>query len=232
MKRIIGAGTASLKGKPTELLERSMRAPLSSFGKCARQCLRTSRVARISTRSELSMSQLDEQRLLDTRGAISNATELRAPDQSFAWCDAEEGSRAHEELPRYVGDGIDQAWSNHWLPQMKTLGNLVAKVLGVDPGTVIMNQNVSTVQAVVASCFDWSQKRNKVVYSELEFSTVHYVWQAQARRGARVIIWKSDDGMTPPSRTAFRRYRRRNAICPAQPCAFSFEHAARPEGDS
>lgn len=100
-------------------------------------------------------------------------------------------------LDTWENDSIE-AWSHHWLPQMKVLGDTIARVLGVDAGTVTMNQNVSTVQAVLASCFDWSQKRNKIVYSELEFSTVHYVWNAQKRRGARVNILKSDDGMTVP----------------------------------
>ena len=36
------------------------------------------------------------------------------------------------------------------------------------------------------------------MYDDLNFSTVHYVWQAQARRGAEVVVVKSEDGIHPP----------------------------------
>jgi len=57
------------------------------------------------------------------------------------------------------------------------------------------------VQAVVASCFNFDGKsfegRKKIVYDDVNFSTVHYVWQEQARRGAEVVVVKSD-GINPP----------------------------------
>jgi kynureninase len=36
------------------------------------------------------------------------------------------------------------------------------------------------------------------VYDELNFPTVHYVWQAQARRGAEVVVVKAGGGGRPP----------------------------------
>src|SRR5690242_14767001 len=76
--------------------------------------------------------------------------------------------RAREYLDRWETDSIE-AW-HEWLPFVRAMGDRVAKILGVAPGTVIMNQNVSTVQAIVASCFDFQGPRRKVVYSELNFS--------------------------------------------------------------
>ena len=40
--------------------------------------------------------------------------------------------------------------------------------------------------------------RNKIVYDDLNFSTVHYVWQEQPRRGAELVLVKSKDGIHPP----------------------------------
>ena len=51
-----------------------------------------------------------------------------------------------------------------------------------------MNQNVSTIMAVLASCFDYTPERNKVVYESLMFPTVSYVWQAEQRRGAKCVL--------------------------------------------
>jgi kynureninase len=50
--------------------------------------------------------------------------------------------------------------------------------------------------AVVASCFEYTPERNKVVYEALQFPTVSYVWQAEQRRGAQCVLVPSKDGMT------------------------------------
>ncbi len=92
---------------------------------------------------------------------------------------------------------------HEWLPAVRSLADLIAKVIGVDAGTIAMLPNVSTVQAVVASCFTFddktgSSRRNKIVYDDLNFSTVHYVWQEQQRRGAELCLVKSRDGIHAP----------------------------------
>src|SRR6185503_15412643 len=63
-------------------------------------------------------------------------------------------------------------------------------------GSVIMHTNVSTIQAVLASCFDYTPARNKIVYEALQFPTVSYVWQAEERRGAKCELVPSNDGIT------------------------------------
>ena len=50
----------------------------------------------------------------------------------------------------------------------------------------------------MASCFDFSGKRNKVVYSDMNFPSVMYFWEAQRAYGARVHMVKTDDGITVP----------------------------------
>lgn len=110
---------------------------------------------------------------------------------------------ANQFLDEWENDSIN-AWHT-WLPAVRSLGDLVAGVLGVAPGTVAMLPNVSTVQSFVASCFAFPltsgrfEGRNKIVYDDVNFSTVHYVWQEQQRRGAEVVVVKSKDGIHPPT---------------------------------
>jgi kynureninase len=105
--------------------------------------------------------------------------------------------RAAEDLAEFarlwVERGIN-AWSE-WLPEVERAAERIGRIIGAPTGTVIMATNVSTVQAVVASCIDY-RERPKVVYTELNFPSVSYVWKAEERRGAEVHVVPSDDGMT------------------------------------
>src|SRR5881394_4627537 len=78
------------------------------------------------------------------------------------------------------------------------VGYQIGALMNAPKGSVSTHQNVTTCQAVVASCFDFSGKRNKVVYSDLNFPSVMYFWEAQRAYGARVHMVKTDDGVTVP----------------------------------
>jgi len=121
--------------------------------------------------------------------------------------------RAKEFLDLWDEQGI-VAW-NTWLPYVTKLGDLVGSVIGADPGTIVMNQNVSTVQWIVSSCLDFKGPRRRVVYSDLNFHTVNYVWQEQARRrGAELVIVPSKDGIHPPTEEILAAIDERTAIVP------------------
>jgi len=92
-----------------------------------------------------------------------------------------------------------RAWAEGWWDMPVTVGDQVARIIGADPRTVVMHQNVSICQSLILSCFDPTPQRNKVVYSELNFPTVMYVYEAHARNGnLRIETVKSDDGTTIP----------------------------------
>jgi len=92
-----------------------------------------------------------------------------------------------------------RAWAEGWWEMPLKLGDEVGRIIGAPPGTVAMHQNVSVCQSVILSCFEPDQKRNKIVYSELEFPSVAYVYDAHAREGKfRVHRVPSDDGITAP----------------------------------
>ncbi|HEX8475339.1 MAG TPA: aminotransferase class V-fold PLP-dependent enzyme [Pyrinomonadaceae bacterium] len=112
---------------------------------------------------------------------------------------------AYESMQAYAEQWATRgvrAWAEGWWEMPLTLGDEVGRIIGADAGTVVMHQNVSVCQSLIISCFDIDArktKRNKVVYSELEFPSVKYVYEAHARDGRfRIVKVKSDDGTTVP----------------------------------
>lgn len=92
-----------------------------------------------------------------------------------------------------------RAWEERWWMLAAQVGEQIGGLMNAAPRSVATFQNVTTCQAVVASCFDFSGKRNKVVYSDLNFPSVMYFWEAQRSRGARVHMVKTEDGIHVPA---------------------------------
>jgi kynureninase len=106
--------------------------------------------------------------------------------------------RLHEYAETWATRGV-RAWAEGWWDMPVTLGNEVGRIIGADPGSVVMHQNVSICQSLILSCFEPTPKRNKIVYSELNFPSVMYVYEAHARNNRlRIETVKSDNGITVP----------------------------------
>lgn len=104
----------------------------------------------------------------------------------------------HDYAETWATRGV-RAWAEGWWNMPLTVGNEVGRIIGAEPGTVVMHQNVSICQSLILSCFEPTPKRNKIVYSELNFPSVMYVYEAHARNGdLRIEAVKSDDGITVP----------------------------------
>ncbi len=91
-----------------------------------------------------------------------------------------------------------RAWEEGWWEMPVTVGDLIGSLIGAGQGEVVMHQNVSICQWIVASCFDWRGKRNKVVTDGLNFPSNDYIHYGLERQGARVLSVASPDGMTMP----------------------------------
>jgi kynureninase len=113
-------------------------------------------------------------------------------------------------MPRGVYDSVHsfcdlwatrgvRAWEEQWWMMAREVGDEIGAIMNAPSGSVSVHLNVTSCQAVVASCFDFSGKRNKVVYSDMNFPSVMYFWEAQRSRGARVQMVKTDDGVHVPS---------------------------------
>jgi kynureninase len=88
-----------------------------------------------------------------------------------------------------------EAWEA-WLPAIAGVADGIGALIGAPAGSVSLAPNVSLLQAALASALDWSGERNEVVFEDLQFPSVTYVWKAWERFGARVVRVPSDDGRT------------------------------------
>jgi len=91
-----------------------------------------------------------------------------------------------------------RAWAEGWWEMPVTTGNLIASIIGANPGEVVMHQNVSVSTSLVLSSFQYREPRNRIVYVDVEFPTVIYVLEAQRKRGAEVHCVHSSDGLHVP----------------------------------
>lgn len=106
--------------------------------------------------------------------------------------------KLHEYADAWATRGV-RAWAEGWWDMPVTIGDEIGRIIGADPGSVVMHQNVSICQSLILSCFEPTPERNKIVYSELNFPSVMYVYEAHARTGKlRIETVKSDDGITVP----------------------------------
>ena len=92
-----------------------------------------------------------------------------------------------------------RAWEERWWMLALEVGNEIGSLMNAPENSVSVHQNVTTCQAVIASCFDFKGPRNKVVYSDMNFPSIMYFWEAQQKIGARVHMVKTDDGVTVPT---------------------------------
>lgn len=86
-----------------------------------------------------------------------------------------------------------RAWYEGWWEIGRETGNLLAPILGVETNTISMHQNVTVAQGVVGSCFTYDGPRRKIVMSELEFPSNHYLFEGFRRYGAEIVYVPSGD---------------------------------------
>jgi kynureninase len=109
-------------------------------------------------------------------------------------------------MPRRVYDRMEQyaevwatrgvrAWPEGWWDMPVDVGNHIGRIIGAGPGEVTMHQNVTIAEAIVASCFEFSPPRNRVVFTDMNFPSVAYLYEAQRSRGAEVVKVRSEDGI-------------------------------------
>jgi kynureninase len=92
-----------------------------------------------------------------------------------------------------------RAWEEGWWMMPKTVGDLVGRIIGAGPGEVVMHQNVSICQSIIASCLDFAgARRNKIVSESLNFPSNLYIYHALESQGARLVTVASDDSVTVP----------------------------------
>jgi kynureninase len=86
-----------------------------------------------------------------------------------------------------------RAWEEGWWEMAVNVGDKIAPLIGAGTGEISLHQNVTLIQAVITSCFDFRGPRNKVVMTDLEFPSIQYFYHEQRRNGARVELVASEE---------------------------------------
>ncbi len=128
-------------------------------------------------------------------------------------------------MPRAVHDDVAtfarewgtrgvRAWSEGWWELPVTTGDLLAPLLGVQPGSIAMHQNVSVAMALFLSAIDYPAERNRIVYTELNFPNVMYLLHGEERKGAEIVTVPSDDGIGVPTERLLAAIDERTRLVP------------------
>jgi kynureninase len=108
-----------------------------------------------------------------------------------------------------------RAWSEAWWDLPIAAGDTIAPLIGARPGEVSMHANISLLQAILISCFDFRKKRNRIVLTDLEFPSVLYVYERFAKQqGARIQIIRSEDGISIPTEKLLAAIDERTMLVP------------------
>ena len=108
-----------------------------------------------------------------------------------------------------------RAWAEAWWSLAGEVGDEIGSLFGAPAGTVSMHQNVTLAEAVVISCFDWSGPRNKVVYTDMNFPSVQYLYDGFARSlGADIHVVESPDGIGVPTEMLLEAIDERTLLVP------------------
>jgi selenocysteine lyase/cysteine desulfurase len=85
-----------------------------------------------------------------------------------------------------------------WVTKNESVRALVAQLLHATSDEIAVTASVSAGLNALASAFDFSGARNKVVVSDFEFPTNAQIWHAQEPRGAQVVhVPRTADGYIP-----------------------------------
>jgi kynureninase len=104
----------------------------------------------------------------------------------------------YDEMRAYAdlwGSRGVRAWEEGWWEMAVNVGDQIAPLIGAVRGEISLHQNVTLIQAVISSCFDFRGPRNKVVMTDLEFPSVQYFYHEQRRNGARIELVPSNDSV-------------------------------------
>jgi kynureninase len=107
--------------------------------------------------------------------------------------------RMHQYAETWATKGVS-AWEESWWDMALHTGNVIAPLIGAGDNQLTMHPNITTIHAVVYSCFNDPELRTGrdiIVGEKLHFPSVLYVTGNWAKRnGCSLRLVHSDDGIT------------------------------------
>ena len=131
--------------------------------------------------------------------------------------------RVYDEMHAYAESWATRgvrAWEEGWWEMAVRAGDKVGAIVGAKPGEISLHQNVTITQAVIASAFDFSGPRNKVVMVDMEFPSIQYFYHEQQKFGARVETIASEDGIHFPTEKFLAAIDRHTLLVPVSAVLF------------
>lgn len=118
---------------------------------------------------------------------------------------------AVEHLDLWSRLGPEELWFDHGLPKVAECRERFARLIGADPDETAIVPSVSAGLSQIGTCLDFA-KRPKVVLTDMDFPTNHYVWRAAERAGAKVEVVRSPDGIGVPTEEVVARIDDQTAV--------------------
>jgi kynureninase len=87
-----------------------------------------------------------------------------------------------------------RAWDEQWFSLPTEVGNVLADILGADPGSISMFENVTIAQSVALSAVDFRPPRDGLVCTAEDFPSELYLYEGLVRRGARLVRVPAREG--------------------------------------
>ena len=107
---------------------------------------------------------------------------------------------AQEHLDLWSRYGPEELWMDHALPKLQEGRELFGRMIGAGADEMAVIPSISAGLSSFASCLNYDV-RSKIVLSDMDFPTNHYVWRAQQARGAKLEVVRSPDGICLPAET-------------------------------
>lgn len=118
---------------------------------------------------------------------------------------------AEEHLDLWQRLGPEELWFDHGMPMLDRCRELFAQLIGADTEEIAIIPSVSAGISSIATCLDLNA-RPKVVLSDMDFPTNHYVWRAQEKAGAKLDVVASPDRIRVDAEEVATRIDDRTAI--------------------
>ena len=99
---------------------------------------------------------------------------------------------AEEHLDLWEALGPEELWFEHGIPRLQEVRERFGRMIGADTDEIAIVPSVSSGLSSIATALDL-EARPKIVLSDMDFPTNHYVWRAQERRGAKLDVILSPD---------------------------------------
>src|ERR1700730_3984664 len=104
-----------------------------------------------------------------------------------------------EAINNYMDDRllVGANW-DVWVMKNEAVRSLMAQLMRAQPDEIAVTASASAGINALASAFDFTKRRNKVVISDFEFPTNAQIWHAQELRGAKVVhVHRDANGYIP-----------------------------------